>query len=88
MYIMRKIYTELLIPRLSSLMKYHVLETATIDKWSSMIYRMFKSALNITGSNINADGLFSSLNLIALEDYNLILPLCETMVWLNSKTVT
>ena len=67
-------------------MKYHVLSTTIIEQRSSKIYRMFKSALCISGSNINSDGLFTSLDLIALEDYNAIIPFCETMVWLNSNS--
>ena len=47
LHVIRKIYLELIIPRIENIMKYHVLPKRIIEKWNSRIYNLIKTIFEI-----------------------------------------
>ena len=74
--IARNIYCELIVPAISASLKYFPFPTQEVKLWDQMIYNTLRKTIGELPIKINKNGLYTMLNIISLEEYNLIVPAC------------
>ena len=84
----RYMYEELVVPVVGNIIKYQPLHKDIINQWDKLLYYKIKNTLNVPKINVSKNGMYNSLGILKLEYYNIIVPLTETMVYLNKKGVS